>query len=130
MCVCVCVRARAHVYVCKRLDVIIHFTSVSERDYFVPFSWLRRLNADITYIIAIIINIHAQQTTTLTLTVSESLLTKCSMHYHCFVWNSSNFSLPVKNIADTHIHKQSGTVYIMSTTNSAGLQETYIKYLS
>jgi len=72
------------VYVCKRQDIIIHFASVSERDYFMPFSWLRRLKADITYIIAIISNIHAQQTTTFTFTVSESLLTKCSMHYQCF----------------------------------------------
>ena len=61
------------VYVCKRQDIIIHFTSVSERDYFIAFSLSRRLQADITYIIAIISNMHAQQTTTLTLRVSKSL---------------------------------------------------------
>lgn len=35
------------------------------------------------------------------------------------------FSLPAKYIADTHIHKQSETVYIISTTNFTCLQETY-----
>lgn len=128
MCVSVCVCAR--VYVCKRQDIIIHFTSVSERDYFLPVSWLRRLKADITYITAIISNIHAQQTTTLTLTVSASLLTKAPCITIVLCGILLIFSLLVENIADTHIYKQSGTVYIMSTTNSAGLQETYIKYLS
>jgi len=52
------------------------------------------------------------------------------MHYQRFVEFLLIFVLPVKNMADTHIHKQTGTVYIMSTTNSAGLQETYIKYLT
>jgi hypothetical protein len=97
--VCVCVKGKT--------KSKIHHNSLHQcirKRLFHSLLLVEKLKADITYTIAIISNIRAQQTTTLTLTVSESLLTKCSMHYQCFVEFLLIFSLPVKNMADTHTY--------------------------